>query len=80
MTITFEESIATFQDHVGVEEAESLLEWLLKTPKALVNLDSCQHLHSANLQVLMATKPEIISWPKDNDLRGWLQSALTHNS
>lgn len=76
MAITYQKKVAVFQDGVGVEEAEGLLEWLMKNPKSKLNLADCQHLHAANLQVIMAVKPAITDWPKDANLRIWLESAL----
>ena len=76
MAIDFQKKSAVFRGNIGVEDAEVLLEWLLKNPKAKLNLGDCQHMHSANLQVLMALQPGIAVWPKDADLRIWLESAL----
>ena len=38
MSITFKKSVAVLADQVTVEEAETLLEWLVKKPAAKVNL------------------------------------------
>jgi len=76
MPIEFKRNRAVFRDVIGVEEAEGLLEWLQKKPSATVDLASCSHLHTANLQVLMAAKPGISSWPENPELRAWLESAL----
>lgn len=76
MTIEFKRSVAVLSDIVSVEEAETLLEWLHKKSGAKVDLGDCVHLHPANLQVLMATRPVIHVWPTDVALRGWLESAL----
>jgi len=76
MAITYQKKVAVFQDNVGVEEAEELLEWLIKNPKSKLNLDDCRHLHAANLQVIMAVKPAIAVWPKDAKLCVWLEAAL----
>lgn len=76
MAITYQKKWVVFQDVVGVEEAEGLLEWLMKNPKSKLNLKDCQHLHTANLQVIMAVKPAISVWPKDANLCAWLESAL----
>jgi hypothetical protein len=76
MPIEFKRNRAVFHDVVGVEEAEGLLEWLQKKPSARVDLASCSHLHTANLQVLMAARPGISSWPEDSELRAWLESSL----
>ena len=76
MAIEFVKSTAIFRDVVGVDEAESLLEWLQKKPSAKVNLAACSHLHPANLQVLMAAKAKIVAWPDSAPLRSWLEPAL----
>ena len=76
MPIEFNKSSAVFRDVVKVEEAEGLLEWLQRKPTAKVNLASCSHLHTANLQVLMTARPGISHWPEDSELRAWLESAL----
>ncbi len=59
-----------------VEDAELLLEWLLKHPRGRLDLAACTHLHAANLQVLMAAQPQIAAWPRDATLAAWLQTAL----
>jgi hypothetical protein len=33
-------------------------------------------MNTANLQVLMAAKPEIVSWPENIELCAWLETAL----
>jgi hypothetical protein len=76
MPIVFKKNQAMFRDVVGVEEAEELLGWLQKKPTATVDLSACSHLHPANLQVLMAAKVTVADWPKDSDLRAWLETAL----
>jgi hypothetical protein len=76
MPIEFKKNRAVFQDVVSVEEAEGLLEWLQKKPSAKVDLAACSHLHTANLQVLMAARPGVSRWPEDAELRAWLEPAL----
>lgn len=76
MAIEFQKRVALFKDCVGVEEAEYLLEWLQKSPRARVDFSSCVHLHAANLQVLMAARPAVASWPQDAKLLAWLKSSL----
>lgn len=76
MPIEFSQDRALFLHEVGVEEAEGLLEWLQNRPAAKVDLSECSHMHTANLQVLMAAKPLIAHWPENPDLRAWLEPAL----
>lgn len=78
MSIEYSASTAIFTETVGVEDAEELLRWLLDKPGPIVDLSACTHLHPSNLQVLMATKANIVSWPEDPSWRNWLESAL-HN-
>jgi hypothetical protein len=76
MAIAYKNNLAIFSEVVSVEEAEALLEWLQKKTAARIDLSACTHLHPANLQVLMAAKPVIKSWPTDVGLADWLKSAL----
>lgn len=77
MPIEFKKTRAVFRDVVSVEEAEGLLEWLQTRSTAKVDLSACSHLHTASLQVLMAAKTGVSSWPKNVDLRAWLEPALS---
>ncbi len=76
MGVAYRRKVAHFSDIVTVEDAEGLLEWLQKNPKGKVDLSECTHLHSANLQALMAAQPAVAAWPNDANLCLWLQSAL----
>lgn len=78
MPVLFKKNTVVFEGVAAVEEAEDLLAWLQKTPKARVDLSACTHLHAANLQVLMAARITVAAWPLDNDLTTWLQSALSN--
>lgn len=76
MGIEFKKTGAVFTDFIRVEEAEPLLEWLLKNPKGKINLADCTHIHASSLQILMAVKPIISVEPKDADLAIWINVAL----
>lgn len=76
MSITYSENMAILSDIVSVEEAEGLVEWLQMHPQGAVDLASCRHLHTANLQVLMAVRPHIVAWPEDKGLTDWLKNTL----
>jgi hypothetical protein len=76
MSIEYTKKAACLSEFVSVEAAEGLLEWLQANPKGKVDLAACKHLHAANLQVLMAAKPNITAWPEDADLALWLRCAL----
>ena len=76
MPIQYESDRALFSDVATVEEAETLLAWMQGREDAKLDLQSCTHLHSAVLQVLMAADHRITSWPADASLRRWLETAL----
>jgi hypothetical protein len=76
MPVEFKKNRAIFRDDVSVDEAEGLLEWLHTRPAAKADLSACSHMHTANLQVLMAARAGIATWPKNAELRAWLEPAL----
>ena len=76
MSIEFGEKTACFIGAVSVEETEELLEWLCARPEGTVDLSVCEHLHAADLQVLMAAGRRVVAWPEDAALAGWLKNAL----
>ncbi len=76
MPIQFQKNCAIFKGVVAVDDAEVLLGWIQKKTAAKVDLTHCEHLHTANLQVLMAARPNIVAWPEDMQFQAWLKSAL----
>ena len=76
MPVEYSKKTARFTEVVSVEEAEGLLEWLQGQKNPQIDLAACTHLHAANLQVLMAARPAIVGWPKDESLARWLRNAL----
>jgi len=75
MPMTFKKTVAVCEQMCSIEEAETLLEWLLDNPKGMVNLKKCQYLHTAIIQVLMAIKPEFSALPDDEKFRQTLIAA-----
>lgn len=53
----------------GVEDAEALQRRLLAASRSTVEWTSCEHLHSAVIQVLLAAKPSIRGFPSNAFLR-----------
>ena len=76
MMIEFQGQRAVFTRVVGVEDAEELLAWLLRTPGACADFQHCTHVHPANVQVLMAAATPVSAWPEDAALAQWLRGAL----
>lgn len=77
MPVSMKKTVARFEGICTVEEAEPFLDWLLEGGRRKsVRFEDCTHLHAAILQVLMACRPQIKSWPAEDPLRRWLQIAL----
>ena len=76
MELTMAHGMASVSYTHLVEDAEGLLAWLQSHPKGTLDLSRCEHLHAANLQVLMAAHPTIAIWPLDASLANWLRQAL----
>jgi hypothetical protein len=76
MTVEFKRNRILLRGQVAHEQAQALLDLLLAHPAARVDLAACTHLHAANLQLLIAARPAVAAWPKDQGLRPWLQAAL----
>lgn len=76
MALESTKSMLKLSGIVSVEEAETLFDWLQRHPKGKVDLSRCEHLHAANLQVLLAFRPKIHALPADESLAGWLKYSL----
>jgi hypothetical protein len=76
MAMEFKKKRVVLSEVVGVEEAETLLEWLQDKTATQVDLSACTHLHPANIQVLLAAGTQVTVWPTDADLARWLQTVL----
>lgn len=76
MPIQFTDKEALVLGVAGGDEAEALLRWVQQQPCPRVGLEECTHLHTAVLQVLLAGSVKVSVWPRDDRLRGWLQSCL----
>jgi len=76
MGITYKKNLAVFTDVVTGDDAEALLEWLINNPRGKIDLAACTHLHTANLQVLLAANSSIIALPNDPSLLVWINSAF----
>jgi hypothetical protein len=78
VSIAFKKTVAVFDHDVTIEEAETLLCWLLEKPNRKVNLKALQHAHTAVIQVLLATRPNVSSWPSDGPLSQLLRQHMQH--
>jgi hypothetical protein len=58
------------------QEAETLLQHLITTPEAAVDLRACDFVHSAVVQVLMVFKPKLLGPPRPGAIRQWVYPQL----
>ena len=58
------------------EEAETLLQHLIATPEAAVDLRACDFAHTAVVQVLLAYKPHLLGPPRGHAIRDWVYPQL----
>ena len=72
MPILYEDRTARFDGICTVEEALDFAEFLRAPAPAQVDLSTCQHLHSALLQCLLAFRPVLKAPPADSFLAGCL--------
>lgn len=56
----------------GVEDAEPLLQMLIATPDGPVDWTSCEHLHAAVTQVLLAAGPTMVGPCGDRWVGQWI--------
>lgn len=76
MPIELSDERAVLTGVCSVEEAESLLSWVLQHPDAAVDAAACEHLHSAVLQVLMALRPRLAAVPVAGPLQQILKPLM----
>ena len=73
MPFSYENGLALAKGVIGVEEAETLLQWRKANPAGMIDLSQCSHLHTAALQVVMATKIKVAAVPEDEKLAALME-------
>lgn len=58
----------------GPEDAEPLLQMLIDTPVGPVEWSSCEHLHTAVVQILLLTKPDLVGPCGDAWIDQWISA------
>jgi len=79
MPIEFRKRKIYFTGIVDIEEAEGLINHLQGKSGLTAVFSECEHIHPANLQVLMAAGVKVTAWPKDEALSNFLKSGLLAN-
>lgn len=77
MPISFQNNLAQCSGVCDIEEAESLLEWVLKKRKPKCDLSELEHIHTAILQVIIAANIEVVAVPTDPKLGRVLPALIT---
>lgn len=65
MSVRVVNGVILLEGRCRIEEAETLLGYLLEDADRQVDLSACDALHSAIVQILMATRPRIAGKPVD---------------
>ncbi|TJZ78748.1 hypothetical protein [Chitiniphilus eburneus] len=60
----------------GIDDVAPLLDWLLATPGARLDLAGCRHLHCAVIQLLLSARPRLIALPADAWMARFLSPTL----
>lgn len=76
MPINFQNNVAYCSGVCDIEEAESLLEWVLKKRKPKCDLTELEHMHTAILQVIIAANIELVAAPVDPKLKAILPALI----
>jgi ribosome maturation factor RimP len=76
VTIVINNLGASLEGFCPVEDAEPLLDWLIKHPGGAVDLKDCENLHTSVLQVLMIGKAQLANPPAGLELSEWANVVL----
>jgi hypothetical protein len=76
MSVRREDDVVFLEGACGVEEAELLLGFLQAGPMPTVDLSGAEHIHTAVLQILLATAPPLRGQSQDAFVREWLMPIL----
>jgi len=80
MPIEFQKKTIKLIEQVGVEEADGLLAWLVNHKQATVDFSQCNHIHPANLQVMLSAKVRVSAWPENEKLHQALTTVFNLKS
>ena len=72
MTVRQAEGVIVLEGHCGVEEAETLLSALLATPGAEIDWTACRALHTAVVQLILASNAPVRGTCGDPSLSRWV--------
>jgi len=73
MAVEVKKEDAVLQDAVSAEQAEGLREWMREKPSIQVDVAASRILAPRGKR---SAQPRGSGWPRDAELREWLESAL----
>ena len=76
MTVSRDGSVIRLQGVCRVEDAEPLTALLQSISDSTLDLSTCEGLHAAVVQAILAFCPNIVGVPDEPFLRDWLLPAL----
>nr|WP_324258238.1 hypothetical protein [Cellvibrio fontiphilus] len=75
MTIKQKGQVIFLEEVVGVEDAETLYTMLGNTGIKKINAGSCEHMHSAVLQLIIGFHLKMTKYPENAALAQWLKNS-----
>lgn len=76
MTVRHVSGLIFLEGDCRVEEAELLLQALAEAPGAIVDWSACTRLHTAVVQVILATQPHVRGRCGDAWLQRWASAVV----
>jgi hypothetical protein len=65
MSVAWDSERLSLSGHCTVEEAETVLTWILQHPQGEIDLSALEHMHMSIFQVLLAAGASQVRLPED---------------
>ena len=78
MTVRHVAGAIALEGVCGVEEAETVLNAILEAPQAAIDWSACNRLHTAVVQIILATKVPVRGICGDPWLQRWAPQIIQH--
>ena len=76
MTVRLDGEVIVLSGDCPVEDAETLLGFLIERPDARVDVAGCGRVHSAVVQILLAVRPSLGGTPAKSFFSDWILPRL----
>jgi hypothetical protein len=77
MSVVVEEDRVRLIGDCGIDDAESVMNYIQSEAGAQVDVSAATHMHAVIVQILLAHKPLFTGVPSDTFLAAWLIPALS---